>query len=216
MFKDLFHKETFAFFLERFATGDLLVRSAPRPAASKLFLFDASGFVLFYVFVVIAKTVYRGGTIDPADLITPVFLFVLLLYIGGVLFFVMGLFGLSKGRLFDLFENVVLILLISLAVFAADRFSARALFGGIDAATCGLAQLLQAPCARWVHKSMTAGCYGAISVALLAINTAKIHGPALRIRPALVWPVVCNAALTSAIGIAVVIVVLRAFVMMPL
>jgi TRAP-type uncharacterized transport system fused permease subunit len=84
MFKDLFHKETFVFFVENWADANLIVRGRAAGKSSKLFLFDLSGFVLFYVFVVIAKTVYRGGNIDQSDLVTAIVLYVFLLYLGGV------------------------------------------------------------------------------------------------------------------------------------
>jgi hypothetical protein len=203
MLKDLFHKETFAYFVQKFSTEDLIARARPGHKAARLFMFDLPGFVLFYVFVVIAKTVYRGGKIDVTDLVTPVFLYVLLLYVGGVLFFVFGLFNVQKDRMFDLFDKVIFILLLALAVFAADRFFAGFIFRNIDGAACYVVQRIGAECAHWEHKCLTSAAYGLISVLVLAANTLKRHGAALRARP----------ELQLKVGVLVVIVVIPAFVL---
>lgn len=214
MFKDLFHKETFVFFVENWADADLVVRGGVAGKSSKLFLFDLSGFVLFYVFVVIAKTVYRGGNIDQSDLVTAIVLYVFLLYLGGVFFFLLRLFDVKIPVIFDFYDKIVFIILLAIAVFATDRFFSGVLFRAIESGTCSI---LMQKCGTWlgVQKALISACYVSIGVLVLLVNTIKKHASALRRKPNLRGPVILNCAVTVIAAEIVGGVVLTVFVTTP-
>jgi hypothetical protein len=212
MFKDLFQKETFVFFIDRFASEDLVVRSRARAGSGRLFLFDLSGFVLFYVFLVVAKTVYRGGKLDPSDLIAPALLYVFLLYVGGVLFFALHLYGVGKDTILNLYDKIVFILLVALAIFAADHFLSNFVFRTVEAATC---KVLMRACYGWpgVQKLLISMFYVTVGVAILAINTVKRHRRALSERSQLLRPVIQNCIATTVVAEVFGILVLKTLVL---